>query len=39
MLQIEQGKVYFTLLGDFMKNGGNTDTILKIPRKPNTQRQ
>jgi hypothetical protein len=36
MLQIEQGKVYSTLLGDFMKNKGNTDALLKIPRKPKT---
>src|SRR6476620_11704332 len=31
MLKIDQGKVYSTIISDFMKKKGNTDTILKIP--------
>jgi len=33
-LKIEQGKVYSTLIGDFMKNNGDTNKILQIPSAP-----
>ncbi|MBZ5858142.1 hypothetical protein [Flavihumibacter profundi] len=33
-LKIEQGKVYSTLLGDFMKNKGEQENMLKIPPMP-----
>jgi hypothetical protein len=33
-LKIEQGKVYSTLIGDFMKNNGDEKKILKIPKRP-----
>ncbi|ULQ51312.1 hypothetical protein [Flavihumibacter fluvii] len=33
-LKIEQGKVYTTLISDFMKNNGDVDKILQIPAAP-----
>ncbi|MBZ5859080.1 hypothetical protein [Flavihumibacter profundi] len=33
-LKIEQGKVYSTLISDFMKNKRDEKKIVKIPKKP-----
>lgn len=33
-LNIEQGKVYSTLIGDYITNKGEKDKILKIPARP-----